>query len=258
MKEFLSSELQDIAIACLFWAVSFMIPFRGIEARRQLVWDVVGVVTAVGFAILVDDLFDFPQRWALHSGLIGHWYGLIHRLPQAVVGLFYLVAADFSVYWAHRSLHSWRLWPTHAWHHSPKLLYWASGLRGSFIDTIVLFSPYTLAYVIFPFTDGKVIFATSMIIVTLNPHFIHSNIAIPFTRYVERIFVTPRYHFVHHSANKQFGNSNFGKIFTLWDRLFGTYTNPDTVPADDALGLDVDVSNWRLLLGLPAWRRQKS
>jgi hypothetical protein len=35
---------------------------------------------------------------------------------------------------------------------------------------------------------------------------------------------------------------------------FGTYTDPDTVPRDDRLGLDYEATKWRLLLGLPARR----
>jgi hypothetical protein len=39
-----------------------------------------------------------------------------------------------------------------------------------------------------------------------------------------------------------------------WDRLFGTYTDPDTVPASDPLGLNYEASRWRMGLGIPAQR----
>jgi sterol desaturase/sphingolipid hydroxylase (fatty acid hydroxylase superfamily) len=63
--------------------------------------------------------------------------------------------------------------------------------------------------------------------------------------------VTPRFHFVHHSTNRSIANSNYGFIFSVWDRLFGTYTDPAVVPPDDSLGLGYEISSWRLVLGLP-------
>jgi len=46
--------------------------------------------------------------------------------------------------------------------------------------------------------------------------------------WIEWIFVTPRYHHVHHSADRRH-LGNFGSLFTLWDRLFGTYIAPDSI-----------------------------
>jgi hypothetical protein len=65
------------------------------------------------------------------------------------------------------------------------------------------------------------------------------------------VLVTPRLHFVHHSAKAHVANSNYGFIFSVWDRVFGTYTDPATIPLDDPLGLGYEVSGWRLMLGLP-------
>ncbi|WP_407920985.1 sterol desaturase family protein [Flavobacterium cellulosilyticum] len=40
---------------------------------------------------------------------------------------------------------------------------------------------------------------------------------------MEYIFVTPSHHRVHHSCNKKYLDKNFGSIFIIWDRLFGTF-----------------------------------
>ena len=50
------------------------------------------------------------------------------------------------------------------------------------------------------------------------------------------VFITPDYHRVHHSAN-ELSRTNFGGTFSIWDRAFGTYTDPRTVPEDTPLGL---------------------
>jgi len=41
------------------------------------------------------------------------------------------------------------------------------------------------------------------------------------------VFVTPRYHHIHHSSDADLHDGNYGAIFTIWDRLFGTYVAPD-------------------------------
>ena len=46
------------------------------------------------------------------------------------------------------------------------------------------------------------------------------------SRWIESVFVTPRYHHIHHNANLIHYNRNLGDIFTVWDRLFGTCLDP--------------------------------
>ena len=67
--------------------------------------------------------------------------------------------------------------------------------------------------------------------------------------------MTPRFHFVHHSARQHVANSNYGFIFSLWDRMFGTFNDPANVASNDPLGLGYEISGWRLMVGLPAARR---
>jgi sterol desaturase/sphingolipid hydroxylase (fatty acid hydroxylase superfamily) len=86
---------------------------------------------------------------------------------------------------------------------------------------------------------------------TCVQHYTHSNVRIPFARYLELVFVTPRYHFVHHSIDRHLSNSNFGFLFSLWDRILGTYTDPGTIREDEPLGLDYSNAKWRLLIGIP-------
>lgn len=41
----------------------------------------------------------------------------------------------------------------------------------------------------------------------------------------------PRYHPIHHSPDAQLHDGNHGSLFSIWDRLFGTYIDPDTTSA---------------------------
>jgi sterol desaturase/sphingolipid hydroxylase (fatty acid hydroxylase superfamily) len=64
--------------------------------------------------------------------------------------------------------------------------------------------------------------------------------------------VTPDYHRIHHSATTHRG-MNLAPTFRIWDRLFGTYVDPATMPADFPLGLGEHVTRKevpRMLVGI--------
>ncbi|HEU4731777.1 MAG TPA: sterol desaturase family protein, partial [Kofleriaceae bacterium] len=48
------------------------------------------------------------------------------------------------------------------------------------------------------------------------------------SNWLEWLLVTPRYHHIHHSTDAALHDGNYGSLFTIWDRLFGTYIDPDT------------------------------
>jgi len=242
----------EYGLGVAIWLVALIVPFRRFSSRPEIAWDVSGAVSAHAFAVLAIMLLGTATDWAY--AFTERWSQAIEAGPSWLAVLSYLVAADFGAYWAHRVLHTPWLWPTHAWHHSPKYLYWLSGLRGSPVHVIVLLTPYFVALMLFPLPEAAIVGGAFAVLDAGNQHLIHSNVKIPYVRQVERVLVTPRYHFVHHNSNIEIANSNYGFIFSVWDRLFGTYTDPDAVPVDADLGLSYEISNWRLLLGVPARR----
>ena len=66
---------------------------------------------------------------------------------------------------------------------------------------------------------------------------LHSNLEYP--KWLERIlspvFATPEFHRVHHSDEQKYTDSNYGDIFSLWDRIFGIFQKAD--PASLRYGL---------------------
>ena len=64
------------------------------------------------------------------------------------------------------------------------------------------------------------------------------------------VFVTPRYHHIHHSKAAAHQTANLGALLTIWDRLFGTYYSPDNVKEESSFGLTERVSAARLVSGL--------
>jgi sterol desaturase/sphingolipid hydroxylase (fatty acid hydroxylase superfamily) len=59
----------------------------------------------------------------------------------------------------------------------------------------------------------------------------HANLKFPnwFERIFEYIFATADFHRTHHSYPQHLTDSNYGAVFSFWDRLFGTYkrVSPD-------------------------------
>ncbi|MBA5876335.1 MAG: hypothetical protein GDA66_17560, partial [Nitrospira sp. CR1.2] len=68
--------------------------------------------------------------------------------------------------------------------------------------------------------------------------------------WLEWVFVTPRYHHIHHSSDASHQVKNLGALLTIWDRLFGTYYNPDQIQGTLSFGLKERVSPARLMIGL--------
>jgi len=132
------------------------------------------------------------------------------------------VAVDFCYYCFHRANHRIRwFWCTHAIHHSSNELNFAANYRlgwlARFTFNFVFFSP--LALLGFPPTFIAIMFALNLI----AQFWIHAD-WIPQLGFIEGILNTPSAHRVHHAANREYLNSNYGGIFIVFDRIFGTYT----------------------------------
>jgi sterol desaturase/sphingolipid hydroxylase (fatty acid hydroxylase superfamily) len=68
---------------------------------------------------------------------------------------------------------------------------------------------------------------------------------------LEILFVTPRFDHIHHSNNPDHFNRSLGSFFTFWDRLFGTYQNPDHVDIDNfEYGTGEKTKWWKLVIGI--------
>lgn len=226
-------------------------PARKTEQKTDLLWDLIGAVSPRIFFIVIAAAIAIPlQGWLSGYSWIASTREYIMSTPFWILVLIYIVLIDLLDYWMHRVLHTSWFWHQHAWHHAPKVIYWISGLRTSPGQIIIRIIPSTIfaAFISFEqFIDLGIFF---LIFFTLSQHFIHSNMRIPYEQYIEMLFVTPRYHMVHHSVARKYSDSNFAQIF-VWDRLFGTYTDPASVPEDVPSGLNYKNTNLRLLLGFP-------
>lgn len=248
MDPTLSFILSFLAVGFVLQLASSRWPVRRLDAPKEVWIDllalVLGLVLQVAIAVVAIPAISSVQ----HYEAVSASYHYLLTLPPLSAGVFYFVATDFLAYWMHRLNHVRWLWDTHAFHHSARNVYWASGMRGSPVHFLLLGLPSLLVQVVFS-PEGPVL-GLVMAYGVVHNSLIHSNLRIP-TRLLNWVFVTGESHLVHHSRDLRYGNSNFGFLFTFWDRIFGTWVDPKSLAADEPLGLGYDIPYARLVVGLP-------
>ena len=233
----------------MIWGLALTFPFRQMGANTEWRWDIVAVFAVSLFSFLAYSGLFFVYEFG--DPYLDRWYRFVDEWPLIMQVIVYVLMADMLAYWAHRLLHTRLLWHSHAFHHSPRHLYVLSGVRASFVHITVLFAGPLLVLFLIPIYEAPLIFAVLVWLQILNQHYIHSNLRFPLAKYLEYLLVTPRFHFVHHSVDRRFSDNNFGFLFSIWDRLFGTYVPPESVADDEPLGLAYRNSKLRMLVGLP-------
>ncbi len=137
-----------------------------------------------------------------------------------------IVLADLAYYWEHRFLHkNGFAWATHTVHHSSPHFNISVAYRHGPMDWFFpLFFHLPLA--LFGFHPFMIFLAEVM--VQVYQTLLHTETVKKLPRPIEAIFNTPSHHRVHHATNKQYLDKNYGGIFIIWDRLFGTFAKETT------------------------------
>ncbi len=145
--------------------------------------------------------------------------------------LIYLVVFDFVAYWMHRGQHQigwwWRL---HSLHHAQRQMTMWSDNRNHLLDDVLVDVIVVLVAQLIGVAPGQ--FIAIVALTQLSESFQHANVRLWFGHIGERLWVSPRFHRVHHSIgigheslkNEQtvLGGHNFGVLLPWWDMLFGT------------------------------------
>jgi sterol desaturase/sphingolipid hydroxylase (fatty acid hydroxylase superfamily) len=131
---------------------------------------------------------------------------------------------DLVQYLVHRGEHAVPLfWRFHALHHSDPDVDVTTSVRHHPVEYVVASAVYSLAVlvldipVVVVLSHGLAVFGTASIQ--------HGNIRLPewLERSLQPVLVTVDMHRTHHSVAFDQANSNFGAVFSFWDRLLGTY-----------------------------------
>lgn len=133
-----------------------------------------------------------------------------------------LILYDFCYYWVHRTGHEINImWASHVVHHSSEEFNLSTALRQSstgFLFRWMFYIP--LALLGYPVQ----VFIVVGLIDILYQYWVHTQL-IGKLGWMEKIFVTPSNHRVHHGQNDYCIDKNYGGIFCIWDRMFGTYAD---------------------------------
>jgi sterol desaturase/sphingolipid hydroxylase (fatty acid hydroxylase superfamily) len=135
-----------------------------------------------------------------------------------------LVAQDLLYYWSHRSRHVIRvLWASHVVHHSSQRFNLSTALRQPW--TGFTSWVFYLPLIVLGVHPGVLAFLQSVNLV--YQFWIHTERIDRLPRWFEFVFNTPSHHRVHHASQGSYLDRNYGGMFIVWDRMFGSF-EPET------------------------------
>ncbi len=217
---------------------------------RQRFWPDLGAFVVVAFCskllqpvvAVLDERLRFlrPEAW-------------VSWMPVWAKVLLVLLLVDLLDYWLHRAMHRLStpgnlLWAAHRWHHRPAALTSLAGFRGSLLQRLlyIVCALVAVAAVDLHEPIGLTLLTTVNL---LHEAVLHANVDLSLGP-LDAVVTTPRWHRIHHAAEARLQHSNYGMHFTVWDRLFGTYTDPSRVPAHYPLGVEESAGPLRNVIGV--------
>ncbi len=151
------------------------------------------------------------------------WRHRIATIPVDSVATIAVVfiGQDFCYYWFHRCSHRVRwFWANHAVHHSTNQLNLSAAYRfgwtARLAGTSVFYAP--LVWLGLP---PRAVF-TTLALNLLYQFWLHAT-WVPKLGWLELVLNTPSHHRVHHAANPEYLDANYGGVLIVFDRLFGTF-----------------------------------
>lgn len=222
----------------IFWIIEGAIPLLPMKYKRNKLrhaavnfgFTCIHLVIHTLLAILIVKLSDWCRE--ADFGLI-HWFGA--GIAGAII--ISVLALDFSSWLVHFVMHKVPvLWRFHLVHHSDNNVDVTTGLRHHPGDSLlrgVFF--LLLIFVSGAPMYGVMIYQTLVVIATA---FTHANISLPkkLDKVLSYVLVSPNMHKVHHHWKQPYTDSNYGAVFSFWDRLLGTFMKMD--PKEIRYGLD--------------------
>ncbi|MEM9061773.1 MAG: sterol desaturase family protein [Pseudomonadota bacterium] len=227
ISEYATSLALLGAIFALFLLLEFRAPRRAGQ-RPDALRLVQGVVLYASGALL--------NRVVLPLGIVGgallareHGWGLLNALDAPLwltipVTVLALDATNYVRHWAEHNVPL--LWRLHRLHHSDEQIDLSTAFRFHPLEALLASVCHLITTLVLglPF-EGVLI---HIVLEAVFDLWEHSNVRTPaaLTR-IAAILVTPSVHRVHHEIARAPDGSNYGTLFTLWDRAVGTYRAPD-------------------------------
>ena len=186
-----------------------------------------GSVSIIGNAVLT-----IPFHWLLSHGYGNLYWDVSEYGWGYLIGSFflYLAVTETMIYWIHRALHGDFLYHRlHKYHHQFQVT--TSWVSTAFhpLDSFAQALPHHLCAFLFPV--HAVMYLIMVGFVTVWSVVIHDRVSLVRSKLIN--------YTGHHTLHHWYYNYNYGQFFTLWDRLGGTYKDPEVVYADVPPGVVV-------------------
>lgn len=209
----------------IFWLIENAFPLFTFNYRK---WHHAGINFFFTLTtIIINFLLAF---WLLQSAdwAVKNNFGILQWLPSiplwlyTIIGLLLmdLIGAYLVHFIEHRTKLLWRF---HLIHHTDTWVDTTSANRHHPGESIIRFA-FTLLGVFIVGSPMWMVFLYQTLSVVAT-QFTHANIALPkkLDNFISYVLVSPDMHKVHHHYQLPYTDSNYGNIFSVWDRLFGTF-----------------------------------
>lgn len=235
---FLVGALQIVVLLCVIGPLQRWRPVEPVRDKAAIRVDILyTLIHRLGLFKLamfftVQNWVEMGVAWArglgmptLHIDQI--WPGVTDQAGVSFV--IYLILFDFINYWYHRAQHQFNWWwALHAVHHSQRQLTMWSDNRNHLIDDMIFIAMMVIVAITVGVGPGQ--FVALIALTDLSQSLQHANVRLSFGPIGERLWVSPRFHHVHHSigigheskGQGTLGGHNFGILLPWWDMLFGT------------------------------------
>ncbi len=212
-----------------FWIIEGAIPllpmtYKKNKYRHAAVnfgFTVIHLIIHTFLAILIIKLSDWCK--ASNFGLV-YWFnaGILWTIIIGVLSL------DFSSWLVHFVMHKVPvLWRFHLVHHSDNNVDVTTGLRHHPGDSLLR----GIFFLLLIFISGAPMYSVMIYqtLVVVATAFTHANIRLPkkLDAVLSYFLISPNMHKVHHHWKQPYTDSNYGAVFSIWDRLLGTFTKLD-------------------------------
>ncbi len=169
------------------------------------------------FVILLYFAFDYVQLYITP----------FHIPETAATWVIALVFADFLAYWHHRLSHEINfMWAAHGVHHQSEELNMTTVFRVSALAVL----DRAVFFIWLPVAGFTSAFSISVIVFIGLYQFLTHTRLMGKLGILEYLFVTPSHHRVHHATNPKYIDKNYGHVFIIWDKLFGTFVPESEEP----------------------------
>lgn len=209
----------------LFWLIENAFPLFNFNYKK---WHHAGInifltLTTIVINFLLAFILLESANWT-----ITNQFGILQWLPPMSLWLYTLVGLLLldliSAYLVHLIEHKTKmLWRFHLIHHTDTWIDTTTANRHHPGESVIRFAFTTLGVLIVGSPMWMVFVYQTLSVIASQ--FNHANIAIPekWDRILSYFIVSPNMHKVHHHYQLPYTDSNYGNIFSIWDRLFGTF-----------------------------------